>query len=100
MLRQLGDHVAHLAVPQVHVECDGILVEATILVAMRQDEVDQYVRRVIRDAENIAAAIRQESRNWAEAERKAIQRERGRMADDLRELWESFHGYDECAGRR
>ena len=100
MLRKLGEHVAHLAVPYAEITHDGIMVEASILVAMRPGEVENYARRAIRDAENVVAAIRQESRNWAAVERENIRRERDRLAADLRELWESFHGYDECAGRR
>ena len=76
---------------------DAFLVGARLVIAPEAALLERWGTELVNQAQDQARSIVAAARSQAEAEVKQI-KEKAR--DDLRQLWESFNGYDECAGRR
>lgn len=99
-LHQLGRKVAQIVEPEVEYGPGGIVVRVRVSVGVDPGDIECHAERLITNAQNVADELLRQARAWAEQTREEARRERAAVASDLRDLWESFRSYDECAGRR
>lgn len=99
MLTALGREAIKYADPRA--ECDrhhdAVLVTARLVIAPEESALERRAERIVAEAEDRAHVIIRLAEQRASYEFKYA---REVVAYDLRQLWESFNGYDECAGRR
>lgn len=100
ILNQLGRKVAQIVEPEVEYGPTGIVVRARVSVGVDPGDLESHAARTIQNAHAVADQLLRQARDWAEQTRQEARNEKAAAAEELRALWEFFHSYDECAGRR